>query len=114
MRAGGRDQRAPFGRRIAKQRANFPYLGHRLAHVRVDSRRRLEDGGHQLLAHALVAGSLGNLVEARHELVALGGDELELLLDADGERCGPAEGVLHTVQIAARGGGHVVDTREPR
>ena len=64
----------------------------------VYARRRFEHRGHQLLANPLVPGRVGHLVEARHELVALVGDELELLLDAEAEGRAASERVLHARQ----------------
>jgi hypothetical protein len=99
MRPGGRDQRAALRGCLAKSGANVTDFMDSLGHVRCNAGRRLEHGRHQLGPDALVGRSLGNLVEARHELVALRRDELELLLDAEAERPALAESVLHDCSL---------------
>jgi hypothetical protein len=90
-----------FRRRIAKQRAHVPRLLDRAGHGLVHAGRGLQHRRHQLLADPFVGRDRGDLVEARHELVALGRDELELLLDADRKGLPGAERVLHAATLAA-------------
>jgi hypothetical protein len=86
MCPGGGDQRTVLSGSIPKSCADVSHLLDCIRHPLVNAGRGLEHGGHQLLAHTLVSSRVGDLVEPRHELVALGGNELELILDAEAER----------------------------
>ena len=100
MRPRRSDQRPSRRGSVAKECADLPHLRHRLTDRRVDSRRRFEHGGHQLAANAPVSGGVRDLLEPRHELVALGREELEFFLDPHGERRGTTEGMLHGCSLA--------------
>ena len=85
VRARGGDQRPALGGRVAEPGAKLARLLDRLGRVAADARRHLEHRLEELRLDPLVPGRLGHLVEARDELVALGREELELLLDPDAE-----------------------------
>src|SRR5207248_11520386 len=81
---------------VAQAGAEAARLVHGGVDARVDMRGDLDGRLEQLGLDPLVrAGRLGDLVEARDELVALGREEHELLLDAEAERLAPAEVQLH-------------------
>jgi len=98
MRSRGRDQRAVLGGSVAQARADVTHLVDGVGNSLVHTRSRLEHRGHQLLAHTVIAGCIGHLVEAWNELVALVRYELELLLDAEAEGRTASERVLHALQ----------------
>src|SRR2546423_2267156 len=85
MRAGGRDHAPALRRRDREAGSDRPQLLDGRADGAGDAGGGLRARGHQLLPHAFAARSVGDLVEARHELVALRGQELELLLDPHAE-----------------------------
>jgi len=87
-----------LGRSVAQARAHGAHLVDGVHNAVVHACRGLEHRGHQLLAHALVPGCIGHLVEARHELVTLDREELEFLLDAETEGGTTPERVLHASQ----------------
>src|SRR5215216_4451619 len=95
----GGDQRTPLGRRVAQTSSDAADLLDSLVDRCCNAGCGLEDGRHQLGPHTLVACGICDLVEARHELVALRGEQLELLLDSEAERRAAAEGVLHACSL---------------
>ena len=95
VRAGGGDERPLLGSGVAEPRAELSSLVERLADAAADGGRNLEHGLEELGLDPLVACLLGDLVEPGDELVALGREELELLLDADAERRAAPEVDLH-------------------
>jgi hypothetical protein len=82
-------------RRVAKPSPDVTHLVDRIVDPAVHARGGLEHRRHQLLTDAVVVRGVRHLVEPGHELVALRGDELELLLDSEAEWCAAAEGVFH-------------------
>ena len=84
-----------LGGSVAKSRADVAHLVDCVGNAVVYAGRGLEHRCHQLLAHAAVLRGVGHLIEARHKLVALGRDELELFLDTETEWRTATERVLH-------------------
>ena len=99
VRAGRGDQGVPLPRRIAQPRAERTRLVDRRGGARVDVRRDLDRRLEELRLDPLVrARGLGHLVEARDELVAVRGEQHELLLDSEAERVAVAEVELHSAR----------------
>src|SRR6185312_15413726 len=99
MRARRGDDRVALGRHVAQTPAEALQLLHGLAHGRRDVGRHLDHGLEELRLDALLLPvaleGRKDLVDPGDELVALGVEDLELLLDTETERRALAEVLLH-------------------